>query len=159
MPGRRRYSPREEEVFRILNGFPRRRQLLTSLERERSALYRRMEELLDHPAKQVASVPVPPDGYSWTARARETLTRDLEQVIQEQALYDELLDCLDPFERRVVRLRHEEQKSWCALARTVYLCERQAQRVYRKAIERMAGQGRLSLHAPATAGAKRNWGP
>ena len=137
MPAKRRFTPQEEEVFRILNGFSRRKQLLSSLEREHSALTRRMTRLIDHPEDQAADLPPLPGGFSWSGRTVDSLDHDLRLLVQEQQVYDALLDCLDPFERRIVRLRHEKNKSWCAVARMVYLCERQAQRIYRAAIRRL----------------------
>ncbi len=137
MPAKRRLTESQAEAFRILCGFTRRRQLLASLEKERLSVERRLLELASRPAEQLVSPCAQANGYHWLHRTEDMLRRDIALAAREQALYDELLDCLDPFQRQIVRLRHEENKSWCAVAHRVYLCERQAQRVYRTALERM----------------------
>ena len=137
MPAKRRLTESQAEAFRILCGFTRRRQLLASLEKERLSVERRLLELASRPAEQLAPPCAQAGGYSWLRRTDDMLQRDIALAAQEQALYDRLLDCLDPFQRQIVRLRHEESKSWCAIAHRVYLCERQAQRVYRSALEKM----------------------
>lgn len=141
MPARRQYSAEEEAVYRLLSGYLHRKRILGALEKEHSALRRRLMELAENPVKQACAFAALPGGYSWSARSRESLERELAQLIAEQETYDELLGALSPLERQIVRLRHEEGKSWCALGQRVYLCERQAQRIYREAIRKMGALG------------------
>lgn len=144
MPARRKYSPAEEEVYRILSGYTRRKLLLGQLEKEQGVLADRLRELATQPVRAQEGDPTIPGGW-WSARRNEALAQEIADLMRDQEIYEALLASLEPLEREIVRLRHEENRTWLALGRRVFLCDRQAQRVYRAAIRKMSKTRRAGI--------------
>lgn len=140
MPAHRNYTPAEEAVRDVLIRSERRRLLLASLEKKDSLLAQRVSELVQTPARPSAGDPQLPSGW-WSVQQRALLQREFEELRREQALYDALLSALEPLEREVVRLRHEEKRTWVAIGQRVFLSDRQVQREYRTAIRKMGKLG------------------
>ena len=138
MPAKRQYSPQEEEVYRILDGYSLRRRLLGALEKDQSIIRRRILEAAQNPGLSALPPHLRPGGFSWDQKKLQAQQQEIASMQRDQEKFYQLTGQLDPLERQVVRLRHEERKSWSALGIHMRMCERQAQRIHRSAIRKMA---------------------
>ena len=56
----------------------------------------------------------------------------------EQEICERLMENLDPLERRIMRMRFVEKRTWTNAAMMLGMSERQAQRIQHSAVRRMA---------------------
>lgn len=71
-------------------------------------------------------------------RQREDMNARILRMIDRRDTLFSLMEDLDDMQRRIITLRYLDARPWRVIARTVYLSERQGQRVQRAAIEQMA---------------------
>lgn len=65
------------------------------------------------------------------------LVRWIREKVAERARVDELMECLGPREREIIRGRYIRTESWTAVSQAYFLCERQCQRIADRALTMM----------------------
>ncbi len=117
MAGRRNCTEQEEEVYRFLEGCC-----------DRAREYNRL-------AGEGRHIQLHSAAWRVGQKSRERSAQQLKDQIE---WYHRLTEALDPLEKRIFRLRYEEKRTWASAAITLGMSERQAQRIQRSAVRRIA---------------------